>query len=216
MTTTRPHPAAGDCERIRPGLLAQPVNAASCLAYVAAGGWLWRRLRRGAADAGVDPAASLYCGLVAANGIGGIAFHGPGDRASHWLHDTALVGTLAAMAFDDAPWVAGATVAAGLGLAARPTATNAASLVGTALVAGAEVRRSRRPSPRTGVLLLAAAAVNVASRTGGRACRPTSPWQGHALWHVLTAVALADWGARAFSAGAAPAAGDEPPPAGGR
>ena len=221
------HPAAGDCERIRSGVIAQPVNAASCLAYLAAGAWLWRRVRR-MGDA--EPAASLYCGLLAANGIGGIAFHGPGDRASHWLHDTALVGTLAAMATDRTALAAGATGAAGLGLALRPTATNAASVVGTVLVAGAEVRRRRRPAPRTGALLLAAAAVNVVSRTGARCCRPESRWQGHALWHVLTAAALADWGARAFSdddstsASAAPSAvagpgvhqADDRRPAGGR
>jgi hypothetical protein len=184
------HPAAGDCEQLRPGLLAQPVNAASSLAYVAAGAWLWRRSP--AAD------ARAFAALVAANGVGGVAFHGPGDRASHWLHDTALVGTLAAMAVGHPGWTAAATTAAGVGLAVRPTATNAASVVGTVLVAGAEARRGRRPAARTGALLLAAAAVNVLTRTGGRCCRPASPWQGHALWHVLTAVALADWGALAF------------------
>jgi hypothetical protein len=197
VAVTRTHPAAGDCERIRPGPIAQPVNAASSLAFVAASAWLWRRLSRGGAEVGPD--ASLYCGLLAANGIGGVAFHGPGDRASHWLHDTALVGTLASMALGHAGWAAGATGVAGLGLAVRPTATNAASVVGTVLVAGAEARRGRRPSPRAGALLLAAAAVNVVSRTGGRCCRPASRWQGHALWHVLTAMALAEWGARAFT-----------------
>lgn len=207
-SVTRTHPAAGDCERIRPGLVAQPVNAASSLAFVAAGAWLWRRLRRN--DAAVSAEASLYCGMLAANGFGGLAFHGPGDRASHWLHDTALVGTLASMAVGDAGRAAGATGVAGLGLAVRPTATNAASVVGTVLVAGAEVRRGRRPSPRAGALLLVAAAVNVLTRTGGPCCRPSSRWQGHAVWHVLTAMALADWGAQAFGAsdGVSPDDGD--------
>lgn len=186
-----PHPAAGDCERLREGrLIAQPVNAASSLAFLAAGAWLWRRAPA--------PDARAYAALVAANGIGGVAFHGPGDRASHWLHDTALVGTLAAMAIERPAWTAGATVAAGVGLAVRPTATNTASVVGVALVAGAEARRGRRPAARTGALLLAAAAANLLGRTGGRCCRPESRWQGHAAWHVLTALALADWGARAF------------------
>ena len=189
------HPAAGDCEEIRPGLVAQPANAASCLAFLAAAAWLWRRLRRQGRS---SPEAALYCGLVAANGVGGIAFHGPGDRASHWLHDTALVGTLGAMAVGRAPAVAALTAAAGVGLAVRPTATNAASLAGTVLLVGAEARRGRRPSARTGSLLLVATAVNVLSRTGAPCCRPKSLLQGHALWHVLDAAALADWGASAF------------------
>ena len=31
---------AGDCERLHDGLIAQPVNTASALAYVAVGAWL--------------------------------------------------------------------------------------------------------------------------------------------------------------------------------
>lgn len=189
------HPGAGDCEAIRSGWLAQPVNAASCVSFLVAGGWLWRRLRAGGAT---SPEAALYCGLVAANGVGGIAFHGPGDRASHWLHDTALVGTLAAMAASRAPVGAAATALAGVGLAVRPSATNVASVVGTALATGAEARRGRRPRARTGLLLLAAAAVNAVSRTGGPCCRPRSRLQGHAAWHLLTAAALADWGLATF------------------
>jgi hypothetical protein len=189
------HPAAGDCERIRPGLVAQPVNAASCLAYLGAAGWLWRRLRR---SGGATPEAAVFCAMVAANGVGGLAFHGPGDRTSHWLHDTALVGTLGAMAVERAGLAAGLAGVAGVGLAVRPDATNAASLVGGLLVAGNEARRRRRPSGRVGVLLLAAAGVNLVSRTGGRCCRPDSVLQGHAVWHVLTAAALATWGATTF------------------
>lgn len=190
------HPAAGDCEELRPGWLAQPVNAASCLSFLVAAAWLWRRLARAGSG---SPEAALFCGLVAANGVGGVAFHGPGDRASHWLHDTALVGTFAAMAASRAPVAAGATALAGVGLAVKPSATNVASVLGTALVAGSEARRRRRPRARTGAVLLTAAAVNAVSRTGGPCCRPRSLLQGHALWHVLNAVALADWGLAAFA-----------------
>lgn len=191
------HPGAGDCEEVRAGWLAQPANASSCLAFLGAAAWLWSRLRRRGAT---SPEAALFCGLVAANGVGGIAFHGPGDRASHWLHDTALVGTLAAMAASRAPVGAAATALAGVGLAVRPSATNVASVVGTALVAGSEARRRRQPRARTGAVLLAAAAVNAVSRTGGPCCRPRSLLQGHAIWHVLNAAVLADWGLAAFDA----------------
>lgn len=136
--------------------------------------------------------------MVAANGVGGIAFHGPGDRASHWLHDTALVGTLAAMAVEQVGPALGVTGLAAVGLAVRPDATNAASLAGTVLVVGSEVRRKHKPTGRGGALLLAAAGVNVLSRTGRPWCRPASPLQGHALWHVLTAAAMAEWGSDVF------------------
>ena len=43
---------AGDCERLGDGLIAQPVNTASALAYVAVGAWLaGRGLRPGAGPA---------------------------------------------------------------------------------------------------------------------------------------------------------------------
>jgi hypothetical protein len=218
------HPAEGDCEELRDGWLAQPVNAVSCVSFLVAAVWLWRRL---ASTGSTSPEAALFCALVAANGVGGIAFHGPGDRTSHWLHDTALVGTLAAMAASRAPVGAAATAVAGAGLAVRPSATNVASVVGTAAVAGATAlgrgpggvrtgagpaaggrRRVRPPRARTGVLLVVAAAVDVLTRTGAPCCRPRSWLQGHALWHVLTATALADWGLTTFAAGGGGAGGD--------
>ena len=39
----------------------------------------------------------------------------------------------------------------------------------------------------------AAVVVNVLTRTGAPLCRPGSLLQGHAAWHILTAVALALW-----------------------
>jgi hypothetical protein len=46
---------------------------------------------------------------------------------------------------------------------------------------------------------VAALAVGVAAyllgRTGGPLCRPESLLQPHALWHLLTAVAMAAWAA---------------------
>jgi hypothetical protein len=69
---------AGDCERLHDGLVAQPVNTASALAYVAVGAWLLGRRR---------PLAGL---AVAAAGVGSVDFHGPGSPAARWLHDGSL------------------------------------------------------------------------------------------------------------------------------
>ena len=55
----------------------------------------------------------------------------------------------------------------------------------------------RRPLrwPPTAVLVTGAAAiaVNLLTRTGAPLCRPSSLLQGHAVWHVLTAVVIALW-----------------------
>ena len=149
------------------------------------------------------------------NGVGGVAFHGPGNRSAKWLHDVALTGTLAFIVLHDAALLvripgrhelAGVAVAvAGLGaiLAARPGHTNAAStavggtaavlelvVAATAASTGPHQRAARR---RAGVVLAGATVVNLLGRTGGPLCRPGSPLQGHGVWHVLTAAALRAW-----------------------
>jgi hypothetical protein len=42
---------------------------------------------------------------------------------------------------------------------------------------------------RVGLVLLAVAYAAWVLDDTGRWCSPMSPWQGHGLWHVLTAVA---------------------------
>jgi hypothetical protein len=76
------HAALGDCERVRPGLVGQPVNTVTSAAYLVAGGWVWRRRAR---------RRTLWAGALALAGIGSIAYHGPGTRAGKALHDGALV-----------------------------------------------------------------------------------------------------------------------------
>jgi hypothetical protein len=69
---------AGDCERLHDSLVAQPVNTASALAYVAVGAWLVGRRQRAAGLA------------VAAAGVGSVDYHGPGSPAAQLLHDGSL------------------------------------------------------------------------------------------------------------------------------
>ena len=67
-----------DCERLHEGLVAQPVDTASSLAYVVAGIWVWRRHRwLGAALAGV--------------GAGSVAYHAVDGAAARVLHDGSIV-----------------------------------------------------------------------------------------------------------------------------
>jgi hypothetical protein len=66
-----------DCESFHDGLLAEPVNSLSSLAYVAAGAWVWRQDRpRGAA--------------LMAVGVGSFAYHARGGTAAHVLHDGSI------------------------------------------------------------------------------------------------------------------------------
>jgi hypothetical protein len=87
------HPAAADGERLHPGLIAQPVNAVSSAAYPLGAWWLLHRAGRARPWSRVSLAVAM-----AANGVGSVGFHGPGDRVSHHLHDAslwAIVGLLA-------------------------------------------------------------------------------------------------------------------------
>lgn len=77
--------AESDCERLRPGWLAQPVNALSSLAFVAVGVWLLGRHRR-RGDASVLVAA---VGVVAV-GIGSFAYHGPQPGWAGAAHDASV------------------------------------------------------------------------------------------------------------------------------
>jgi hypothetical protein len=69
---------AGDCERLHDGLIAQPVNTTSALAYVAVGAWLIGRRQ------------AAFGLAVAAAGIGSVDYHGPGSPAARLLHDGSL------------------------------------------------------------------------------------------------------------------------------
>lgn len=221
------HPAASDCEALRGGFLAQPVNALSSLAYVGAAVWLTASARRRRGRVTSDVAT--FASLLAAEGIGSLLFHGPGDAASHLLHDLALIGTSAAVASTDAALIAGLDPAAGMRptlavtavaagvLVVAPDTTNALAAVagGAALaaacVAGWRVRPGRRWRLAAAACLGAGVLLDLLGRTGGPWCRPSSWWQPHAGWHLLTAGALALWGRAALVEAAAVLS--RPPPA---
>jgi hypothetical protein len=78
---------AGDCERLHDGLIAQPVNTASALAYVAVGaGW-----PPGACGPGRGRGQTVAFGVaVATAGVGSVDYHGPGSPAAWLLHDGGL------------------------------------------------------------------------------------------------------------------------------
>jgi hypothetical protein len=204
-TVGDPPLGAADCELIRSGHIGQPANALSAAWLTASGGWIaWRHRHH-------DHAA-LVGAVVAAAGIGSVAYHGPGGRLSGWTHDATIAAMLGVIGLEDVIEVrpdlapvattvyASATAAAGLVLAVRPDTVRAVSalLAGTACVAEVSARRLARGEAgrahRLAEALMAGALLAyVAGRTGAPTCRPDSWIQPHGLWHTLSGAAMAAW-----------------------
>jgi hypothetical protein len=207
---------ASDCERLRDGLLAQPVNALSSLAYLAAGGWVAWAARR--AEPACRRAAVAFGLTLALTGAGSADYHGPGSPAARWLHDLGIQAPLLFVAVRDLADAArigpggalglqaAGVAAAGVTLALVPgSATALAVWLAGAVLAGEAVmlprrlrsRRGRRGAWRAdalaGAALACAGLLHVLGRSGGTLCDPDGVLQPHAAWHVLTAAALAAW-----------------------
>jgi hypothetical protein len=151
MSAPAEHVAASDCERIRAGRIGQPANTLSSLAFVVAAVPIARAGRRRSQRAWLAVAAA-----AAVEGVGSVAYHGPGGRGAKRLHDAGLVALAATLA---------------LAIASE----------------GAPVPRR----PWTAGLATASVALHALSRTGGPLCSCDHPLQGHAVFHVLAAAALA-------------------------
>lgn len=167
----------GDCERWRAAGVGQPTNTATSMALVVGGLWVMRRAR--AVDAAQRWRPLGYGGLLAAAGLGSVAYHGLGGTPAERAHDRSI--TLLVLA----------TV---LGEAERALAHRSREVAATD-----ERGRARRPPGPAAVALISALAAPIAyvlGRTSASTCRPTSRWQWHGLWHVLTAVAGTAWAER--------------------
>lgn len=203
----RPHVAASDCERCRPGLVAQPVNAASSLAFVAAGSAMVAAADRSASDPGPGRAEVAVGWAAVAAGLGSVAYHGPGTAFGRYLHDASLLALLAGVVVADVARITGrpvpravlgaVPVVAALGAAPRWTMTAqaatglAATVAESARIAtGPSSAAGRRRHRSEGVVAAAGALGHVLGRSGGPWCRPDSRLQPHALWHAAMAVAL--------------------------
>lgn len=206
-----------DCEALLEDVaLAQPANAVSSVAYVAAGLWLLARAtRHGGAEARTQ---AVYGLALTSVGVGSIAFHGPQPAGARLVHDLTIAAVFAVVAGRGARVLlgrseqvglliaAGLTAIAGVVMAARPDAgppVNAV-LAGSAVAmetrlhwTGRRPRRARLLGVAAGALV-AGGVVNALGRTGGPWCDPTSLFQGHAMWHLLTAAALGLYGLAAF------------------
>lgn len=194
------HVAAADCERCRDGVVAQPVNTVSSLAFCVAGGELVRR------SAGRRAETALGWSAVAA-GLGSVAYHGPGTRAGQVLHDASLITMLATLVVADVvrttgrepssavlgtlPVVAAAAAASPWSLPAQLTTGIAATAAEvTRVPRGRAVGDGGRRSAAQAFVAAAGALGHLLGRSGGPLCRPDSPVQAHAVWHVAMAAVL--------------------------
>jgi Ceramidase len=199
-----------DCEHIGQGLLAQPANTLSSLAYVVAGLLLLRRALADRRSTRLAPA--VYAATVVGVGVGSAVFHGPMPAWGRFAHDLSIAAVIAVIIGYDVALARGAPVRDGLAvfsvlvgtcsvvLAIWPDAANALDgiLVATAFVG--EVAAARSPAGRAtansrrwivGLAVLAIGALlNALGRTDAPLCDPDSVVQLHAVWHVLTAFVL--------------------------
>lgn len=179
------HVAAGDCERVRGRWIGQPANTLSSLAYVGVGVALVRR----------DPRAVRAGATLALLGVGSVAYHGPGGPTGRWLHDTSLsalsaypLGPLGQLlSLLGAGGVIAAEDDAGLALTAGLFALGA---LGPGRGARAILRRPGPARRRGAACMVAGVVCHRLGRRGGAWCRPDSPWQPHAAWHLLSALGL--------------------------
>lgn len=150
---------ASDCERLRGGWLAQPVNATTSLAYLGASAVIAHR----AADPGTRAhgLALGFAAMVGLVGVGSVAFHGPQPRGAKAMHDLPIIGVV--------------------GMAA--VTLHSRRRGGTPLLPSL----SGRDAATAGALAVAALAAYAGGRTGARTCDPESLLQMHGAWHVLSA-----------------------------
>lgn len=206
-------PGSGDCEAHLSGW-GQPVLATTSAAYVVAGlvVLLWARRRSDVHWAEVW----LYAGGLALAGLGSMDYHGPAWGPQPLLHDAGLaLALIVAFGIDlrrlgvpvrPLTWaLGGVTVALIAVIVVAPTLSPAlAGVAALALVAAEALVYRRRLRPATPALaagmacLLLGGVAYALSRTGGPLCQQESWLQGHGVWHVLTAAALALWAVTAL------------------
>lgn len=205
-------PGSGDCEA-RIDVWGQPALLTTSVAYLVAAAFVlwWSRRHR----AGTEPVPAVevwaFAGGLGLAGLGSMDYHGPVVGPEPLLHDAGLgVALVAALVMDLTglgvrpavrTWgLAGITLVAIATIAVTPDSSPLLAAVAGLAVLIAEFAVYRRgirwPSPGlfAGAAVVAlAVAIYALSRTGGPLCHPQSWFQGHGVWHLLTAIAMSLW-----------------------
>lgn len=195
-----------DCEEIQEGVLGQPINAVTSLAFSVVGIVIIAAATR---VEGQERAVRIVFGFVMiATGLGSFLFHGPQPAASQFLHDITFLASLWFLAFmnlsDTSGWwhsLSWAGFGIGTGVLAGvilvfPASTNLLTGALLVVLVGSDILIHSRSGVigwwYTTALLAMTVAVGlfVLGRTDSPLCDPDALWQGHGGWHVFAAVAL--------------------------
>lgn len=208
-------PGSSDCE-LHSQAWGQPVLTATSWAYVIAGIVLilWFSRRQ---DVARGWAWAFAVGLFF-TGLGSIDYHGPALTPQPFTHDGGLsLALLVALGIDLTRIVGNSRFGMAVTICAAAVGVTVmivnpdlspllAGFIAVALLVSEAViyRRGLRTINWTQYAalgsLLTGVVVFTLSRTGGPLCQPDSLLQGHGLWHLLTATALALWAAGALPA----------------
>ncbi len=180
--------AAADCESIGVGLLRQPVNSITTIAFVGAGLWI----------VSVRPDRRWVGMAVMATGIGSLLFHGPMPARAEWAHDVTLAWLLLVVAGTGTRWEKTTHIPGLLGLgvlfAVIPAIADPLAVVITVIALVVRIRMDRSPHTRGALALLGVSAiVGRIGATGWPLCHPNSLLQTHGLWHLAAAAAVVWW-----------------------
>jgi hypothetical protein len=204
------------CEELRPGLVKQPSNTFSNLAFVFIGlGCAWHAMRNHKADGGRMQSTVFYPALFAT----ALALLGPGSMAMHasmtnwggkvdvismelFMGVAAAIGLSRRFKWSHGGFLAGAALIVGAGVALKwfhhVIRTEVSFGVVVALFVFNETIPGEDPATRLpdktwlkrgAFCFFAAFGVWLGCRTqDGPWCYPQSLIQGHAIWHILTAM----------------------------
>lgn len=190
------------CERVGPGLMAEPLNAISSLAFVAVAVVSWREPARNR-EAGV--AVAILIALVAAVGAASFAWHSLATSWARWFDIAALLAFQIAWLWIYLRRTLGVTprpaclVLLGFGLSLLPAAVHAAGSNGLllylptlAMLFALGLHRRLRARRAANPLLVAAAlfAIALALRTADASLCTVIPAGTHFAWHLLTALVV--------------------------
>ena len=210
MDWTRPIDAY--CERLGPGLWAEPLNTVTNAAFLVAAALAFAEWRRAG---GRDLPSLVLIALIAVIGVGSALFH---TVANVWnRHTVANVWSsladvipialfvhayvvLALRRFLGFGWIATALAFAGFLLLEAAAATALGSFIGSSaayipplialLATGAELRRRGHPAADAILLATVVFAISLTLRTMDGPVCAILPMGSHMVWHLLNAVTL--------------------------
>lgn len=191
---------SANCEARTPGLLAEPASTVTSLAFVITG------VAVAVGRRGEPPARTWFAWLLAATGVGSAVQHGWNVPGADLVHDLPLVALIAFIAVDAAKelfdremgerwWLIPTAALVPFIVGVPRVADGLQAVIAVVAVAMIAQRAGARPEVRRATVvalgvLAVGGVVGTLSRRGWPLCESGLLVHGHAVWHVLAAVAL--------------------------